>query len=1419
MKKCLFTLLLSVFVFSMLVPLIPVHAQTWGQEDITDGKEYWFGIPQCLRDKSEPVRWGKYPIELWISSKFKTRATIESLDGSITTMTYNISPNEIKVINIPDFLENTESEKVTNKGIHIVGDLPISVGVLVAYKWSGEAYRVTPVEWLGKKYFTLNMYQDDVKMYSGYTELKPAEILIIATKDKTNVTYSPKAETEKGIKKGSAANVKMNKGQTFLIKAKTKTNMDWDWSTDLSGTKIEASAPVACISGHTKAAFPRFSPTFLGSLKSDFMRNMLMDMMWPVELLGNKYVSAPIKYLDRYFNSSNAYPDIQGDLIRFVATKDNTIIYQMRADGTTLKQISPILKEGEWYDITDQEKPAYYEANYPVLAGQYGKAWWSYIVGNKENKDTPQNPSWNGQGMMFCLTPIEQWTTYATFRSVVGMDDFLYLTFRNQDLKYIYFDGALVTARFGTAIQAIPGTEYGYITVAIPAGDHYVKATDGARFAGYAYGNWDSAKDGFAYGYPIGINYTTPCVDTLSMTDSIYCGNVVGTTWVEPADSSCAKLYTIVYDSLTNYDFRAEQFDPEKDKLTHFYLDIIDPRLPASGKITIMARSGKNVTKWYYYEPEQIVADPNTINYGTVKLGDTKCVDVILKNPGKVPTTVKELKFKYNKPEFKYVINGLPTTIPAGGQQTIQVCGTALELRSLAVEDTIIAVTTCYEDKIIALKLLTNEPVVWIDDADWGALPIGVERPRTVQISNRSQAVVELTSMDWADHTHFTRVEGLNFPITIDGGRNITFTAYYKPDAAGERDSTTAFFVGNTTKIKLYSAWAGIGTEAGPAITGFDWLKKRVLDNFATPDDPVKGYHGTIVIDNTSITNTDLNVDSVQIINDFGGSFTFDKTQVPKTLKPHVPITLDAWFKPVTTDAVEEYQTDIVLWTKEQITDRVLKAKDVLHGIETQPHVSITDIDFGPALQLNDFKDDFSTLKAEIPSVVSQMDLKVFGLSIDGVDKDAFKIDPVWLAAQTFPFEIPAGTSIQIPVRFTALHAGLHNAQIIPNDDAPEEPIGQLIGRGFFVGIETTNKYFGRPFITLTNSDNVSLTNVGSEAVKVNDIQVAGNDANNFQRTGWHIEGGAVNPPIPFDLGPNEKLVVDLDYTPLVNRIGDNTYTARVEYETSLGKAVSNLTGDTKIQLTRISIPKYSDMPGKTLTVDVMLENHPDETKPLVDANVLNFKAYINFKPSSSTSLVRDVYPSVSGPSDIKTAGTLTEGWNVVAATVENENTLYVNLESNGRGPLTSPGVLFRFDLYTYLSDLDTIPLIPSLIPINTSWVFPDAVPGSVIITPVCVNSMRLIKMGVPYALDMCTPNPVKDRATIEYAVGLEAQTTITLYNSAGEKVATLVDQVLKSGFYEVSFNIEGLGLPSGAYLYRMESGPFKDAKQMMITR
>jgi hypothetical protein len=55
------------------------------------------------------------------------------------------------------------------------------------------------------------------------------------------------------------------------------------------------------------------------------------------------------------------------------------------------------------------------------------------------------------------------------------------------------------------------------------------------------------------------------------------------------------------------------------------------------------------------------------------------------------------------------------------------------------------------------------------------------------------------------------------------------------------------------------------------------------------------------------------------------------------------------------------------------------------------------------------------------------------------------------------------------------------------------------------------------------------------------------------------------------------------------------------------------------------------------------------------------------------------------------------------------------------------------------------------------------------------------------------------------------------VYNMLGQVVATLVDDVLAAGSHHATFDAHGL--PSGMYVYRLESGGLSSARKMMLTK
>jgi hypothetical protein len=57
----------------------------------------------------------------------------------------------------------------------------------------------------------------------------------------------------------------------------------------------------------------------------------------------------------------------------------------------------------------------------------------------------------------------------------------------------------------------------------------------------------------------------------------------------------------------------------------------------------------------------------------------------------------------------------------------------------------------------------------------------------------------------------------------------------------------------------------------------------------------------------------------------------------------------------------------------------------------------------------------------------------------------------------------------------------------------------------------------------------------------------------------------------------------------------------------------------------------------------------------------------------------------------------------------------------------------------------------------------------------------------------------------------------LTIYNTIGEKVTTLVSERLSPGSY--SYGWDASSLASGIYLYRLEAGEYVETKKMILLK
>ena len=93
-------------------------------------------------------------------------------------------------------------------------------------------------------------------------------------------------------------------------------------------------------------------------------------------------------------------------------------------------------------------------------------------------------------------------------------------------------------------------------------------------------------------------------------------------------------------------------------------------------------------------------------------------------------------------------------------------------------------------------------------------------------------------------------------------------------------------------------------------------------------------------------------------------------------------------------------------------------------------------------------------------------------------------------------------------------------------------------------------------------------------------------------------------------------------------------------------------------------------------------------------------------------------------------------------------------------------------------------------------------------------NSEQLVRT---FRLDQNYPNPFNPTTVIAYQIPATSQVELIVYNTLGQKIATLVDRKQEAGFFTEIF--DATGLASGIYYYKISAGTFVQVRKMILIK
>jgi hypothetical protein len=808
---------------------------------------------------------------------------------------------------------------------------------------------------------------------------------------------------------------------------------------------------------------------------------------------------------------------------------------------------------------------------------------------------------------------------------------------------------------------------------------------------------------------------------------------------------------------------------------------------------------------------------------GLVTLNETDERTVTITNPLDRAVTIDEIRLAFGTAISTFAIVSTtpggpaddpakPITIPPKGTLTVKISATP-KLENQTYVDTLKVQLSCARFAL-PMTVATARPYIYVGDLNFGTFVLDAQghaagKSLPLTICNIGAGFITFDNpnsatkiLEWIE-SHFSvsaediaRLKGHRLgPNECD-----TITVTFTPTTAGFFQ-TTARFWANTRDRRDTSVWTAVVTKPGPALTGYEWGDRWLVPSAAIncTKDSASRYEAIIEVANSG--SSPVRIKSLEMLDQdaIDGYFRFDTLDrathvIPgDEVLPGGKARQKVIFMP---KSERTYLTRVRL-----ITDAGDTIFAALSGIGIESHGAISGALY-PRTLFGSSGATAGTQAVTLQALPTRA-LTVTDIQIVGRDPGEFWIDKPKLK---LPWTLQPGESRTFDVEFRATSPGEKRATIefIGDHARCDDSTNTLVGTTFIRGVVTRGFAAGDILTCETRDGAVEITNAGSDTVFVNDVKLS--DPSGFFTMGRISE-------LPFAIAPGETRSIAITFEP--TKIGKFTASVTFEVVDKNGQPVdavpASLTGEGHILSAKAHIDRdYRGRPGSQVTTPVVLD------EPLDAAHITKF-----FLGVLHTKEMMRLVNGSTDPADIKEMlkGTLVEGWDIqIVESDEQEGEYLVVVTAPPGKYLTGTGALLNPKFQLYLGSVDSAKLNFYMLLVGKQCARVIPTPGLAKIDSVCGLNLRLIEStGFGYTLDQNKPNPFNPSTDITFSLGLDGPTSLVVYDGLGRKVATLVNQYMQPGKYQVTWDASGY--PSGLYYYRLQSNTWTRSGTMMLRK